>query len=55
MRLDEYQALGGHMEHVRSLAQTLASGAWHHDGAPTARRFEAAGNAWPLGEPPMLG
>jgi hypothetical protein len=53
----DYQALGGHMAYVRPLAQVLATGAWHHDGAPTARRFmEAApGNPWPLGQPPMLG
>src|SRR5258706_9436673 len=57
MRLADYRALGGHMEHVRSLADALARGAWHNDGAPTARRFEAqpAANPWPLGEPPMLG
>lgn len=57
MRLDEYQALGGHMEHVRSLDDALARGAWHNDGAPTARRWVAndSANPWPLGEPPMLG
>jgi 6-hydroxynicotinate reductase len=57
MRLDDYRALGGHLEHVRSLADSLARGAWHDDGAPTARRFEpiAAANPWPLGQPPLLG
>ncbi|HET6599044.1 MAG TPA: 6-hydroxynicotinate reductase [Burkholderiaceae bacterium] len=57
MRLDDYRALGGHMAPVRSLEQALASGAWHHDGAPTGRRFvgNASANPWPLGEPPMLG
>jgi hypothetical protein len=57
MRLDDYRALGGHMEHVRSLADALARGAWHSDGAPTARRFEPlpAANPWPLGQPPLLG
>ncbi len=57
MQLDEYQALGGHMEHVRSLGDALARGAWHNDGAPTARRWlaNAGTNPWPLGEPPMLG
>jgi hypothetical protein len=57
MRLDDYQALGGHMAYVRSLDQTLATGAWHGDGAPTARRTldVAAGNPWPLGRPPLLG
>ena len=57
MRLDDYQALGGHMAYVRPLAQALATGAWHHDGAPLARRFVAsgAGNGWPLGQAPLLG
>ena len=57
MRLDDYRALGGHMEHVRSLDDALARGAWHNDGAPTSRRFEplAAANPWPLGQPPLLG
>ncbi len=57
MRLDEYEALGGHLAHVRSLADVLRSGAWHNDGAPTARRFEVlpSGNVWPLGQPPLLG
>ena len=57
MTLAGYQALGGHMEHVRSLSDALARGAWHSDGAPTARRFEplTAGNSWPLGQPPLLG
>ena len=57
MRLDDYQRLGGHMAYVRPLAQALATGAWHADGAPTARRTldAAPGNPWPLGRPPMLG
>ena len=57
MRLDDYQALGGHMEHVRPLAQVLAQGAWHNDGAPSARHYIAhsAANPWPLGQPPLLG
>jgi hypothetical protein len=57
LRLADYQALGGHMAYVRPLAQVLASGAWHHDGAPTARRFiaGAAGNPWPLGHAPLPG
>ena len=57
MTLANYRALGGHMEHVRSLADALARGAWHSDGAPTARRFEAlpTANPWPLGQPPLLG
>ncbi|MBC8055879.1 MAG: 6-hydroxynicotinate reductase, partial [Rhizobiales bacterium] len=40
MTLDDYRALGGHLAHVRSLDDALARGAWHDDGAPTARRFE---------------
>ena len=57
MRMDEYAALGGHMGHVKSLADVLARGAWHSDGAPTARRTEAipAGHSWPLGQAPLLG
>ncbi len=57
MRLADYQALGGHMAYVRPLAQALATGAWHADGAPTARRTVVAlpTNPWPLGQPPMLG
>jgi 6-hydroxynicotinate reductase len=57
MRLDDYRALGGHMGFVRPLAQVLASGAWHHDGAPTARRFvpSIAANPWPIGHGPLLG
>jgi hypothetical protein len=45
------------MAYVRPLAQALATGSWHADGAPTARRTIdlAPGNAWPLGQPPMLG
>ena len=57
MRLDDYRALGGHMDYVRSLPDALAAGAWHDDGAPTGRRFEALApaNPWPLGRPPQLG
>ncbi len=57
MRLADYQALGGHMAYVRPLAQALATGSWHADGAPAARRTidPLPGNAWPLGQPPMLG
>jgi len=57
LRLVDYQALGGHMAYVRPLAQVLARGSWHPDGAPTTRRFVAAadGNPWPLGQAPMLG
>ncbi len=57
MTLADYRELGGHMAHVRSLDDALARGAWHSDGAPTARRFEPlpAANPWPLGQPPLLG
>jgi 6-hydroxynicotinate reductase len=57
MRLDDYRALGGHMDFVRTLGDVLAHGAWHNDGAPTGRRTSALAstNAWPLGLPPMLG
>ncbi|HYP85156.1 6-hydroxynicotinate reductase [Variovorax sp.] len=57
MRMDEYLALGGHGEHVMSLDQVLARGAWHQDGAPQARRWVAQdqANPWPLGHVPMLG
>jgi len=57
MRLDDYRALGGHMGYVRPLEEVLARGAWHNDGAPTARRTDSfvPANAWPLGLPPMLG
>ncbi len=58
MRLDDYRALGGHMDRVRRLEDVLAGGAWQaDDGAPTARRCAAlpAANPWPLGQPPLLG
>ena len=57
MRLADYRALGGHMDYVRSLDDILARGAWHNDGAPTARRWAEIGsvNPWPLGQPPLLG
>jgi 6-hydroxynicotinate reductase len=57
MRLADYAALGGHMAYVRTLEQTLATGAWHHDGAPTGRLSiaAAAANPWPLGQGPLLG
>jgi hypothetical protein len=57
MRLDDYRALGGHMEYVRSLSDALQRGAWHSDGAPVARRYEQVppANPWPLGQPPLLG
>ena len=55
MRLADYEELGGHMGHVRSLEQVLRQGAASRDGAPTARRWVMGNNPWPLGAPPMLG
>ena len=57
MRLDDYAALGGHMEHVMTLQQALSRGAWQDDGAPTMRQWRQPDdfNAWPLGQVPMLG
>ena len=57
MRLADYRALGGHMDHVRPLEEVLRRGAWHHDGAPTARRWAAGApvNPWPAGQRPLLG
>lgn len=57
MSMADYQALGGHADHVRSIAHALQQGAWHHDGAPTQRRDVLAlpANGWPLGAPPLLG
>ena len=57
MRLVDFTALGGHLDHVFTLEQALARGAWHQDGAPQARQWVSldAANPWPLGQPPMLG
>ena len=57
MKLSDYQRLGGHMDYVRTLEQTLHQGAWHHDGAPQALKWVGPSEAspWPLGQPPMLG
>jgi len=57
MRLADYEALGGHMDHVRPLDEVLRTGAWHDDGAPTARRWvvQDHANPWPLGRAPLLG
>lgn len=57
LTMDDYRALGGHPDQVRSIAQALQGGAWHHDGAPTQRRDvpALAANGWPLGQPPLLG
>ena len=57
MTMDNYCALGGHMAHVRTLEEALSWGAGHSDGAPLNLQWQSpqAANAWPLGNPPMLG
>lgn len=57
MKLDDYRALGGHMDHVRTLEEALSRGAWHNEGAPSALQWAAlpAANPWPLARPPLLG
>jgi len=57
MKLDDYRALGGHMDHVRTLEDALCRGAWHNEGAPTSRQWVPlpAANPWPLARPPLLG
>lgn len=57
MRLSDFQELGGHVGSVRPIAEVLRTGAWHNDGAPTARRVlhRAPANPWPLGRGPLLG
>ncbi len=57
MRLTDFAALGGHVDHAMPLAEVLKRGAWHDDGAPQARQWvrQIADNPWPLGQPPMLG
>jgi 6-hydroxynicotinate reductase len=57
LRADDYARLGGHLGHVRSLEQVLKTGAWHQDGAPTARLWacHSVDQPWPLGQGPMLG
>jgi hypothetical protein len=50
LRLSDYIGLGGHAGHVLPLADVLARGGWHPDGAPRLRRWLQAlpGNPWPL-------
>ena len=57
MKLDDYRALGGHMDYVRTLEDALRRGAGHNEGAPLARKWEQiqSANPWPLGQAPMLG
>ncbi len=57
MALEDYRALGGHMDHVRTLEQALSRGAWHNEGAPSSLQWAPllAANPWPLARPPLLG
>jgi hypothetical protein len=57
MTLEDYRALGGHMDHVRTLEDTLRHGAWHNEGGPLALSWKplAPVNPWPLARPPLLG
>ena len=50
MTLRRYQALGGHMAHVRTLEEALSHGAGHSDGAPRHLQWQPmhAANPWPL-------
>jgi hypothetical protein len=57
MKLADYQALGGHMDYVRSLSSALDTGAWHNEGAPTRLKWlqQQPENEWPAAVGPMLG
>ncbi len=57
LKLDDYRALGGHMDYVRTLEEALSRGAWHEHGAPLARQSirMPAHNPWPMGQAPLLG
>ncbi len=57
MKLADFEALGGHMEYIRSLFSALDTGAWHNEGAPAGRKWlqQPAVNAWPAAVGPMLG
>ena len=57
MKLDDYRVLGGHMDYVRTLEDALRRGAWHNEGAPSAREWAQLppDNPWPLARPPLLG
>ena len=57
MKLSDYRTMGGHMDHVRSLQDTLRRGAWHNEGAPLSRAWEPmpAANPWPLARPSLRG
>ena len=51
MTLRRYQALGGHMAHVRTLQEVLIHGAGHSDGAPRHLQWQPMhpANPWPFG------
>ncbi len=57
LKLEDYRALGGHMDYVRTLEEALSRGAWHEHGAPLARQSirMSAQNPWPMGLAPLLG
>lgn len=57
MKLDDYRALGGHMDYVRTLEDVLCRGAWHNEGAPVALEWAKlpSANPWPLARSPLLG
>ena len=56
MRQSDYEALGGHMDNVRSLEDVLRHGAWHNEGAPTQRVWQPMlNNPWPIGHEPQNG
>lgn len=57
MRLSDYAALGGHMDHVQTMQSVLRQGSWHKDGAALSRIWHElpATHPWPIGHKPMLG
>ena len=56
MRQSDYEALGGHMDNVRSLEEVLRHGASHYEGAPTQRLWQPMlNNPWPIGHEPQNG
>ena len=56
MRQSDYEALGGHMENVRTLEEVLRHGAWHNEGAPTQRVWQPMrNNPLPIGHEPQNG
>jgi len=56
MRAADFEALGGHMKHVKSLDEVLRHGSYHVDGAPRALKLIGRGaNPWPFDTGVMLG